>query len=453
MRYEPHGGALGLLKSRAAEALIVGPAGTGKSLAMLYKLFLTCLHVRDVRALLVRQTHASLTGTTLTLFEEAVARDALAAGIVQWFGGSSRQPAQYRFPGSGSSILVGGLDRPEKFLSASLDRIAIDEGSEIDERALETLISRLRGTAKTYKQIVVATNPAQPTHFLKVRADSGRMHMLYSLHKDNPAYFNRDGTMTARGADYMSKLDNLTGVRRMRLLEGKWSAAEGVVYPDWLESTHLVDRKPLPAEWTRIWGVDFGYTVSESIQCWAVDPDGRMWLEWQHQHTQMTQDEHARVVMDHVSRPDPDYRHPAGQQRYAHQGRIWTHPKPRTVVCDHDAEGRVVLEREFGLSTTGAHKAVKEGIEAIQVRLRKAGDGLPRLFVLRDGLLKPDPALVDSKRPKCFEEEITGYVWDEGVGKLPKDAPLKLDDHAMDNARYVAAFLDLGGRPRIRVLG
>ena len=26
--------------------------------------------------------------------------------------------------------------------------------------------------------------------------------------------------------------------------------------------------------------------------------------------------------MDRVSRPDPDYRHPAGQQRYAHQGRI-----------------------------------------------------------------------------------------------------------------------------------
>src|SRR5690606_25474012 len=72
VRYEPRGGARQLMLCRDAEALICGPAGTGKSLAMLFKLHLTCLSVPGTRALLVRQTHASLTGTTLVTFEKAV---------------------------------------------------------------------------------------------------------------------------------------------------------------------------------------------------------------------------------------------------------------------------------------------------------------------------------------------------------------------------------------------
>ena len=453
VRYEPHGGARELLLSRATECLIVGPAGTGKSMAMLSKLFLTCLQVRNVRALLVRQTHASLTGTTLALFEETVAKEALASGLVTWFGGSGRQSAQYRFGGSGSTIVVGGLDRPEKFLSASLDRIAIDEGSEIDEKALETLISRLRGTAKTYKQVVVATNPAQPSHFLKLRADSGKMHMIYSRHRDNPAYFNRDGTATEAGADYMSKLNNLTGVRRARLLDGRWSAASGIVYESWDDSIHIVPRRQFGPEFVRIWAWDFGYVNPTAVTCFVVDGDGRMWLEWEHYRTQWTTDQHVTRILEHVSKPDPDWKPRTDGPVRAYEGRIWTAPRPRSIVCDHDAEGRALLERELGMSTISAHKAVKEGIEAVQSRLRPAGDGIPRLLVMRDTLLEKDPALVDAKKPTCLTDEILGYVWDEGAGKTPKDVPLKVDDHQMDGLRYACAELDLGVRPRVRWLG
>ena len=72
VRYEPRGAAAQLMIDRSPEILIAGAAGTGKSLAMLYKLHLTCLYVPGLRALLVRQTHASLTGTTLVTFERAV---------------------------------------------------------------------------------------------------------------------------------------------------------------------------------------------------------------------------------------------------------------------------------------------------------------------------------------------------------------------------------------------
>ena len=180
VRYEPRGGAKDLLSAKQQELCIAGPAGTGKSLAMLQKAFYTSLIVPGCRSLIVRQTHASLTGSTLVTFEQQVATAALAEGVVRWFGGSPRKPAAYQFA-NGAEILVGGLDRPEKFLSTEFSRIYIDEATQISLKALETLITRLRGNADTYRQIVLACNPDHPKHWIKQRCDDGTMRMIHSL--------------------------------------------------------------------------------------------------------------------------------------------------------------------------------------------------------------------------------------------------------------------------------
>lgn len=119
---------------------------------------------------------------------------------------------------------------------------------------------------------------------------------------------------------------------------------------------------------------------------------------------------------------------------------------PRLIVCDHDAEGRDVFEHEIGLSTVNAHKAVSEGIQAVQERLLLAKDGKARIYILRDSLSERDPELDEAKRPCSTEDEISGYVWsDKG-----KDEPVKKDDHGMDAMRYITAQQDLVGVPRYR---
>jgi phage terminase large subunit len=106
------------------------------------------------------------------------------------------------------------------------------------------------------------------------------------------------------------------------------------------------------------------------------------------------------------------------------------------------------------MRTLPARKEVSPGIQAVQARLRKAGDGRPRVYVVRDALVRRDPELADAGKPTCFVEEITGYVWAKGPdGKAAKEAPEKVNDHAMDTFRYVVAQADLGGRPGMRVLG
>jgi len=99
-------------------------------------------------------------------------------------------------------------------------------------------------------------------------------------------------------------------------------------------------------------------------------------------------------------------------------------------------------------------KAVSDGIQAVQMRLRVQGDGLPRLGLVRDVLVERDTELAEAGRPTSTLEEITGYVWarDASGKKLEKEQPAKNDDHGMDAMRYLVAERDLAARPRVRWL-
>src|SRR5262249_10333378 len=108
---------------------------------------------------------------------------------------------------------------------------------------------------------------------------------------------------------------------------------------------------------------------------------------------------------------------------------------PGLVLGDWDAEDRATMARH-GLRTQAAPKDVTPGIQAVQERLRVAADGRPRLYVLRDALVRRDPAR--GKLPCGFIEEIESYVWERAAdGRPAKEAPHKEDDHSMDAARYL----------------
>ncbi len=429
--YEPRGANRDLLLNRDPLVLISGPAGTGKSHAALYKMHLTAAMVPGLRGLILRQTHASLTASTLVTYEHFVAAEELASGKVRWFGGSGRKPPAYQYA-NGSEILVGGLDKPGKLLSTEYDRVFLDEGNQSSVTAVETIITRLRGSAPTYKQLMLACNPDHPQHHLKQRADGGGMRILHGLHSDNPRYVNTDGTLTAEGVDYMANLDLLTGIRRSRYRDGLWVAAEGVVYEDWHESRNVVDELPDMPGWPLLIAIDWGFSNPLAVQFWRIDPDGRMWLVHEIHQTQTLVEDMARQVKRLLAeRPD------------------W--PAPMAVVADHDAEDRKTFERHSGLVTTAARKSVTRGVQLTQSRVRAAGDGLPRLIVYRHALAGRDDVAERQKRPRGFLGEVTGYVWamELGADGIPKEVPLKLNDHSMDTARYAVAHLDWNSPTRI----
>ena len=435
VRYEPRGAARELFRSRQSEIFLAGPAGTGKSLACLFRLHLTALHNPNIRCLIVRKTAVSLGSTTLVTYEKKVAADALARGIVRWFGGSPREAPGYRYS-NGSKIDVAGMDKPEKIMSAEYDLVFADEATELTLTDWESIGTRLRNGMLSWQQQMGACNPATPKHWIKQRCGQGQATMLVSRHRDNPAYVNADGTLTEQGRDYFAKLDALTGVRRLRLRDGIWAAAEGLIYEEWDETLHLVDAFTIPASWTRWITVDFGFTNPFVMQWWAEDGDGRLFLYREIYRTRRLVEEHARRARELMV-------FPSGQ---------WREPQPRGVICDHDAEGRATLEKHLQLGTQAAEKSVSPGIQAVQSRLKSAGDGRPRLFIVRGALVERDPELDALKKPTCTEEEATGYVWAVKPGQAGglKEEPVKENDHGMDAMRYMVAARDLQGRPRVR---
>ena len=437
-RYHPRGAAAEVMRCRAKEVLLAGPAGTGKSRAALQKVYTMCHLNPGMRALIVRKIQRSLSTSALDTWRKHV----IHPGVVKWYGGSGAEPPQYRFP-NGSTVMVGGMDDPTKIMSTEYDLIYAQEATELTVTDWESLVTRLRNWKVSFQQIVGDCNPHAETHWLKQRCNSGTTVMLESRHRDNPMLYTDSGELTELGREYMATLDNLTGVRRLRLRYGIWAAAEGLVYGRWDPTLHVIDRFEAPAEWPRVWSVDFGFTNPFVAQCWVTDPDGRLVLEWEVYRTERLVEEHAETLarwcIDDPVKPGPDE---------PWRGR-WIRPRPRGIICDHDAEGRATLSKHLGIGTRAAVKRVRDGIQAVDARMRPAGDGRPRVLIMRDAVIERDPALKAKALPQCTEEEAPGYVWAETRTGV-KEEPVRENDHGMDAARYRVADEDLGVRPRIR---
>lgn len=403
--YAPRGAALDLLYDQSAELLIEGPAGTGKTRICLTKLHLCLAKYPRSRWLLARKTRVSLTESALVEYEKTVLVG-VAAAIAYGAGRASRQ--RYTYP-NGSELVVGGLDKASRIMSTQYDGIYVPEATELTEDDWESLTTRNRNNVMPYQQMIADCNPGPPTHWLNQRANRGVMHRLYSRHADNPSVTPQ----------YLARLQALTGVRRKRLYEGVWAAAEGLVYDAYDAATHLIDRFSIPAEWRRFRVIDFGYTNPFVCQWWAQDNDGRLYRYRELYKTQTLVSDHATEIK----------RHSEGETYVA-------------TVADHDAEDRATLAAA-GIPTIPAFKAVGVGIQAVQNRLRPAGDDKPRIYLLRDSLVSRDERLVEAKKPLCTEQEIDGYVWEKAAdGRPVKEAPVKVDDHGCDATRYAVAYAD-----------
>lgn len=412
--YQPRGVARELFRRRDPEVVLSGPAGTGKSRGVLEKVHACAEKYPGSRHLMVRKTRASLTSTGLITFEKNVLPPGAAEINYQ----------QARYPNE-SVIVFGGMDKSSKIMSSEYDTIYVQEATELTEGDWEDLTTRLRWGRMPYQQMLADCNPGPPSHWLKRRANDGRTLMLESRHEDNPTLWT-GSEWTGRGKDYLAKLDALSGARQKRLRHGIWAAAEGMVYDRYDPAVHLIPRFDVPAEWPRVWSIDFGFTNPFVWQVWAMDPDGRLYRILEIYKTQTLVEDHAlmirRVCKEHKE------------------------PRPVVVICDHDAEDRATLERHLGHiigPTQPAFKSISPGIQAVQRRLRKAEDGKPRLMLLRDSLVERDAALDDIRRPCCTEEEIEGYVWPQaGAGRTTDLPPVKKDDHGMDGMRYTVACVD-----------
>lgn len=437
--YEFRGDNLAIQEMTDPEILLCGPAGSGKTLAILHKINRAMWDFPRARTLIVRKVRADLAQSVLVTYE----RDVLGQDNPICSGVLRENRMSYRYP-NGSEVVVGGMDRPGKILSSEYDIIYPAEAVQFEQNDWETFVMRNRNFVMPYQQILADTNPGHPHHFLKQMADASAIRFLNSFHRDNPAYWDKEANdWTERGRVYvLGKLGRLTGVRKARYLENKWVIAEGAVYDEFSDAIHVIDRFEIPKSWRRFRAIDFGFTNPFTCAWYAMDPDGRLYMYREIYMTQRTVAQHA----DEILRLTAGVEKGAWKEMDAleRRRRLAQGEVIEFTVTDHDAEDRETLHQN-GIKTVAAEKAISPGIQEMKERLTVAGDSKPRIYYLRDSLVELDSNLVDPDNPDRHIlptntiDEFSAYVWPKGEdGKINKEKPVDAHNHAMDRDRYMA---------------
>lgn len=414
------------------EILLDGPAGSGKSLGAGHFVHWALSTYPGSRVCVARKTLTSLRQTWQVTFEEKVLWH---THPIVMSGGSRHTRTHYDYP-NGSELGLAGLDQPSRLFSSEWDIVLVVEAIELGLEEWELFHRALRNWKMPFQLLLGETNPGPSSHWLKKRCDEGVTHRMRSLHRDNPALTKA----------YLDGLDKgLSGARRERMYLGNWVAAEGLVWPEYDPTVHLLTclkqepshgggvllhiqgwEQPVALTWF-LAGLDFGYSAPGALQVWGFDEEGRMFRVAEVYKTQWDLDRWAEAIVKLY-------------EEYPFQRLICDH-EPRSIkflndyLEDHGTNRIATKWDKQRLSNTSE----KAGIDAFRVRLKQE-----RAFLIRDALREGrDQDLVDRGRPSTFEEEIEDYCYPKFEdGKIYRDEPDKTKaDHACDAARCVAAWV------------
>lgn len=436
-KFGPRGAAYDLWWCREPEVLIEGPAGTGKTRAVLEYVNWLCEEVPGIRVLLCRQTRASMTESVLVEWEDSV----LPPDSPMIIGPGRANRHSYTYP-NGSHVVLGGLDNTDRIMSTQYDVIALFEATEAKEEDWEKLQTRLRNgkmrlpNGRPFHQGICDCNPSHFAHWLNRRADRDDktrpghkvMKRLLSRHEDNPSVT----------PEYLRILDNLTGARYDRLRRGLWVAQEGLVYAEWDPAVHVIPewKTRNPDGSSRIkWylgAMDFGYRNPGCLQVWGIDADRNMY----------------RVLETYQTRRKFDWwaeRVEKAHERFNLTNIVCDSANPEAIDNLNDRLG-APREREAGAKAVKADKSWMVGRDMVGELLKPSLGGEPAMYFIDDALSEGggrDASRAAARKTVCTEDEFLGYTWKQHKDGQPiKEEPEdENDDHGLDCARYAAMFV------------
>lgn len=413
---------------RALTLLLTGSAGGGKSRLAAEKVHAFCLKYPGVTALMLRKNREATTNSIVAYMKATVI--GVNNPAVHHAIGHSR----FEYANGSTLIYAGMRDNEQRDNvrsiggSGGVELIWMEEATQFVEQDYNELTARLRGQKAPWRQMILSTNPDTPTHWIYKRLMMGKEAAVYfSQAKDNPA--NPD--------DYLYILSKMTGVQKLRLVEGKWVQAEGAVYEEFDTDTHIIQELP-DKQWKRAFAaVDWGFTNPGVMQVWLQDGDGRIFMVHE---TYMT----GRLVSGVQGEQgwwitEAKRLQLQTQERYQVPIDIW--------VCDPSEPAYIETFKQNGLRADKAENSIRAGIDSVKARLQvipkdEGGDGLPRMQFLHGARVDIDPVLEEKKKPTSTLEEFPAYIWPLVKGATLKEVPVKENDHGMDTARYASMFAD-----------
>lgn len=245
--------------------------GAGKSRIGCEKVHYLALEHPGAQFGIVRKTAHSLSATTARTFWRDVVRPGYivarnkSEGWVEVSRGPKRDASRIWFMGLDTDPETGVASKVGSFDGAC---IFVDEAVELTEADWILLLGRLRDPRIPWHQLMAATNPGSPNHWLKRRFTPpvpGERDYFHATALDNRLL----------PADYQKAIAGLPdNVYGKRLGQGLWVAAEGVIYnfpPEQVAS-------PAPdTRWKRVVaGIDWGFVHSFACEIVGVTGSGRL---------------------------------------------------------------------------------------------------------------------------------------------------------------------------------
>ncbi|MGI6213421.1 MAG: terminase large subunit domain-containing protein [Christensenellales bacterium] len=285
----------------------------------------------------------------------------------------------------------------EKFAGASLDFVWFDEEPPYDiyeECKMRVLdkkgdlfgtMTPLKGLSWVYDEI-----------YLNKHADR-EIFTLTMEWADNPFLDKEEIEQLSRA---------MSGESLESRRYGRFSASQGLVYPEFEPGVHVIEPFYLPPEWQSNLSIDPGLNNPLSCHFYGEDYDGNIYVVAEHYERGRDIDYHADAILKLADLLD------------------WKRNSNGMLEA--------LIDSAAGQRTLAASKSVVElfferGI-AVNPRVNK------ELFsgiatVRRYFAARPAKIFIFKTCPNMIRE-IKSYWWDKG------DCPIKRDDHAMDELRY-----------------
>ena len=360
--------------------ILYGGAGSGKSHFVGQQIIWDMINKPEMKILVVRKTSRSLRHSVFQLLQDIISEYELNKLFIVNKSDMTIQCV------NGAKLITSGLDDVEKLKSiAGINRIWIEEASEVTEDDFMQLDLRLRGQSKINFQITLTFNPISELNWIKkVFFDLGKedSYILKTTYKDNPFLDSK----------YVKTLQDLETqdyqFYRIYTL-GEWGSLGNVIYTNWRKEDLTEEIKIFDNIYN---GLDFGF---------ADDPTA-----------------YARVHLDSKKKKiyviNEYYRSGIFIDQLAEE------LKPivgNEIVTSDSSEPRSIAElNRHGIKARGAKKgpgSVEHGIRWLQ----------GHEIIVDEGCVN-------------FIKEISSYKWKEDKDGNIIPRPVDINNHLLDALRY-----------------
>lgn len=296
----------------------------------------------------------------------------------------------------------------EKFQGASLDFVWFDEEPPqdiYDECRMRVFDKRgeIFGTMTPLKGLTWVYDEIELN-----QSNNPEVWCEYMEWRDNP-FLNKEEIAAMESS--VSKQDQLS--RRF----GKFSRAEGLVYPEFDSSVHVIEPFEVPKEWQRDISIDPGLSNPTSAHFYAVDYDGVIYVVAEHFKADQGVDAHVRDLFEIADR--------IGWKRDSH-GRLHAlidSASTQRTLASQKSVAELFCEKGI-IVNTAVNKDLYSGIQRLKSLFEQRP---PRIYIFKS----------------CVNliRELKSYWWGRD------DRPKKVDDHSLDELRYFVMSLPKPAKP------